>query len=76
MGWPRETDIAPPWVVDEPSGVNSKHTGWRLERINWHSRGLCWRWSSIKKFVYYSGNQVQFVWGRVAFVFERKVWMS
>jgi len=50
-------------------------TTWKLERIDWHKHGLCWRWSRITKKVYYSGNQVQISWGRIAFVFERREWI-
>lgn len=50
-------------------------TNWKLERIDWHKHGLCWRWSRITKRVYYSGNQVQISWGRIAFVFERRAWI-
>lgn len=48
---------------------------WKLERIDWHSKGLCWSWLKIRKRVYYSGNQVQWSWGRLAFVFERRNWI-
>lgn len=48
---------------------------WKLERIDWHSKGLCWSWLKIRKSVYYSGNQVQWSWGRLAFVFERRNWI-
>lgn len=48
---------------------------WKLERIDWHSEGLCWKWTRVTKHVYYSGNQVQIQWGRIAFVFERRVWI-
>jgi hypothetical protein len=48
---------------------------WKLERIDWHKHGLCWRWSRITKNVYYSGNQVQISWWRIAFVFERREWI-
>ncbi len=51
-------------------------TKWKLERIDWHKHGLCWRWSRITKHVYYSGNQVQMIWGRIAFVFERRDWFA
>jgi len=47
---------------------------WKLQRIDWHSKGLCWTWLKIKKHVFYSGNQIQWSWGRISFVFERKVW--
>ena len=47
---------------------------WKLERIDWHAKGNCWSWLRIRKMVYYSGNQVQLVWGRIAFVLERKEW--
>ena len=48
---------------------------WKLERIDWHKQGLCWTWTRITKRVYYSGNQVQVSWGRIAFVFERRAWI-
>lgn len=48
---------------------------WKLERIGWHSRGNCWSWLSVRKFSYYNGNQVQWGWGRISFVFERKNWI-
>ena len=48
---------------------------WKMERIDWHKHGLCWRWSRITKRVFYSGNQVQISWGRIAFVFERREWI-
>lgn len=48
---------------------------WKLERIYWHSKGLCWSWLQIRKAVYYSGNQVVWGWGRIALVFERRKWV-
>lgn len=45
---------------------------WKLSRIDWHSMGNCWTWLKIKKNEYYSGNQVQISWGRIALVFDRK----
>ena len=50
-------------------------TKWKLERIDWHKHGLCWSWTRVTKHVYYSGNQVQFQWGRIAFVFKRRAWI-
>lgn len=49
---------------------------WKLERINWFKHGNCWTWWSIKRFYYYSGNQVCFIWGRVGLTFERRDWQK
>jgi len=43
---------------------------WKLTRIDWHRPNTCWTWHRIQRFVYYSGNQVQITWGRLALVFE------
>jgi len=48
---------------------------WKLQRINWYSKGNCWKWFRIWKAVYYRGNQVQITWGRIALVFERRIWL-
>lgn len=47
----------------------------KLERVYCHSKGNCWNWFRIRKSIYYSGNQIQITWGRVAFVFEKKEWV-
>mgnify|MGYP007090092145 CR=1 FL=1 len=52
--------------------LNKPDMKWKFQKIHWHSKGLCWSWLKIRKNVYYSGNQVQFQWGRFAFVFERQ----
>jgi hypothetical protein len=49
---------------------------WKLARIDWHSMNQCWTWRRVQRFVYYSGNQVQITWGRLAFVFERRTWLE
>jgi len=48
---------------------------WKLERIDWHKQGNCWEWWKVSKFTYYSGNQIQITWWRIAFVFERRNWI-
>jgi hypothetical protein len=48
---------------------------WKLDYIHWHKFGDCWTWSKITKGVFYAGNQVVWRWGRIAFVFERRVWL-
>jgi hypothetical protein len=47
---------------------------WKLERIDYHRLGNCWSWLEITKSVYYSGNQIQWTWGRIVIVFERREW--
>jgi len=48
---------------------------WKLERIDWHRKGLCWSWVKLRKDTYYFGNQVQWTWGRLTLVFERRIWI-
>lgn len=48
----------------------------KLSRIDWHKTGNCWSWLRIRKFTYFSGNQVQWTWGRIAVVFERRQWID
>jgi hypothetical protein len=47
---------------------------WKLARIDWHPKGQCWTWWKIRKNSYFQGNQVQWTWGRISFVFERRDW--
>jgi hypothetical protein len=43
-------------------------------RIDWEKHGNCWTWAKVRLFTFYSGNQAQLIWGRIAFVFERIDW--
>lgn len=48
---------------------------WKLDRINWHSKGNCWRWWRVRRSVYYSGNMATFTWGRITVWFQRREWI-
>jgi hypothetical protein len=48
---------------------------WKFTRFDWHNHGNCWTWWKITKSVFYSGNQVEWIWGRIVLVFERNRWI-
>lgn len=47
---------------------------WKFDRVDFYSRKAAMAWWKVQKFVFFSGNQVQFSWWRFSVVFVRRQW--